>query len=51
MDTVKVVDNIDESIDYINTIHGDSKGWIKKAEISKNKELSQWNYLVGDLLK
>ena len=51
MNTVKVVDNIDESIDYINTIHGDSKGWITKAEISKNKEFSQWHYLVGDLLK
>ena len=51
MDTVKVVDNIDESIDYINTIHGDSKGWITKAEISKNKEFSQWHYLVGDLLR
>ena len=51
MNTVKVVDNIDESIDYINTIHGDSKGWITKAEINKNKEFSQWHYLVGDLLK
>ena len=51
MNTVKVVDNIDESIDYINTIHGDSKGWITKAKINKNKEFSQWHYLVGDLLK
>ena len=51
MNTVKVVDNIDESIEYINTIHGDSKGWITKAEISKKKEFSQWHYLVGDLLK
>lgn len=51
MNTVKVVDNIDESIEYINTIHGDSKRWITKAEISKKKEFSQWHYLVGDLLK
>ena len=51
MNTVKVVDNIDESIDYINTIHGNIKGWITKAEISKNKEFSHWHYLVGDLLK
>ncbi len=26
------VDNIDESIEYIDTIHGESKGWITKAE-------------------
>ncbi|MBQ9071702.1 MAG: DNA-binding response regulator [Bacilli bacterium] len=51
MKALNLVDNTDESIDYINTIHGDSKGWITKAEISKNKEFSQWHYLVGDLLK
>lgn len=45
------VDDIDESIEYIDTIHGESKGWITKAEINKNKEFSQWHYLVGDLLK
>ena len=51
MKALNLVDNTDESIDYINTIHGDSKGWITKAEINKNKEFSQWHYLVGDLLK
>ena len=35
---VKKVDNIDESIEYIDTLHGDSKGWITKAEINKTKE-------------
>ena len=45
------VDDIDESIEYIDTIHRESKGWITKAEINKNKEFSQWHYLVGDLLK
>ena len=49
--TLIKVDDIDESIEYIDTIHGDSKGWITKAEINKNKEFSQWHYLVGDLLK
>ena len=49
--TLIKVDNIDESIEYIDTIHGESKGWITKAEINKNKEFSQWHYLVGDLLK
>lgn len=49
--TLIKVDDIDESIEYIDTIHGDSNGWITKAEINKNKEFSQWHYLVGDLLK
>lgn len=49
--TLIKVDDIDESIEYIDTIHGDSKGWITKAEINKNKEFSQWHYLVVDLLK
>lgn len=49
--TLIKVDDIDESIEYIDTIHGDSKGWITKAEINKNKEFSQWHYLVGDLMK
>ena len=48
---VKSVDNIDDSIEYIDTIHGDSKGWITKAEISKQKEFSQWHYYVEDLIK
>ncbi|HBF7390209.1 TPA: DNA-binding response regulator [Clostridioides difficile] len=49
--TVEVVDNIDESIEYIDRLHGECKGWITKAEISKLKEFSQWHYLVEDLLK
>ena len=49
--TVEVVDNIDESIEYIDTVHGDSKGWITKAEINKFKDFSQWHYRVEDLLK
>jgi hypothetical protein len=49
--TLIKVDDIDESIEYIDTIHGESKGWITKAEINKNKEFSQWHYLVGDLMK
>ena len=49
--TLVKVDNIDESIEYIDTIHGESKGWITKAEISKQREFSQWHYYVEDLLK
>lgn len=48
---VKKVDNIEESIEYIDTLHGESKGWITKAEISKDKEFSQWHYYVEYLLK
>ena len=49
--TLMNVDNIDESIEYIDTIHGESKGWITKAEINKQREFSQWHYHVEDLLK
>ena len=49
--TLVKVDNIDESIEYIDTIHGESEGWITKAEISKQREFSQWHYHVEDLLK
>ena len=49
--TLVKVDKIDESIEYIDTIHGESKGWITKAEISKQREFSQWHYHVEDLLK
>ena len=35
---IKVVDNIEDSIEYIDTLHRDSKGWITKAEINKAKE-------------
>lgn len=48
---VKKVDNIEESIEYIDTLHGESKGWITKAEIIKQREFSQWHYYVEDLLK
>lgn len=49
--TLTKVDNIDDSTDYIGTIHGKSRGWITKAQINKNKEFSQWHYLVEDLIK
>ena len=49
--TLIKVDDIDESIEYIDTIHGESKGWITKAEINKQREFSQWHYHVEDLLK
>ena len=48
---IKVVDNIEDSIEYIDTLHRDSKGWITKAEINKAKEFSQWHYHVEELLK
>ena len=34
---VKKVDNIEESIEYIDTLHGESKGCITKAEIIKQR--------------
>ncbi len=48
--TAKLVDNIEEIIEYIDILHGESKGWITKAEINKSKEFSQWHYHIEDLL-
>ncbi|MEG0022384.1 MAG: DNA-binding response regulator [Bacilli bacterium] len=38
-----------ESQVYINAIHGNSKGWITKAEISKGV-FKQWHYKLNQLL-
>lgn len=37
-----------ESIEYLNIVHGTSKGWITKAEI--NGTYKQWHYKYSDLL-
>lgn len=39
----------DEHISYINSVHGNSKGWITKAE--KNNGYKQWHYHYQELLK
>lgn len=38
-----------EHIEYLNTLHGNSKGWITKAE--KNNDFSQWHYKYKDLVE
>ena len=44
----KVLDK-DEHIGYISSVHGDSKGWITKAE--KNNGYRQWHYHYPELLE
>ena len=43
-------ENLSPSIEYVNIIHGDSKGWITKAKIC-NKEYKQWYYKYKDLIE
>ncbi|AOR24982.1 helix-turn-helix domain-containing protein [Clostridium taeniosporum] len=38
-----------EPIEYLNTVHGTSKGWITRAEISGS--FNQWHYKYNDLVK
>ena len=38
-----------ESILYLNLIHGESKGWITKAEINKGI-FKQWHYKLNELI-
>ena len=43
-------ENLSPSIEYVNIIHGDSKGWITKAKIC-DKEYKQWHYKYKDLIE
>ncbi|MCS6112766.1 DNA-binding response regulator [Clostridium botulinum] len=38
-----------EPIEYLNTVHGTSKGWITRAKISGS--FNQWHYKYNDLVK
>lgn len=38
-----------EPIEYLNTVHGTSKGWITRAEIRGS--FNQWHYKYNDLVK
>ncbi|KFX54739.1 DNA-binding response regulator [Clostridium botulinum] len=38
-----------EPIEYLNTVHGTSKGWITRAEVSSS--FNQWHYKYNDLVK
>lgn len=45
----KVDESNEESLMYINAIHGNSKGWITKAEINGGA-FKQWHYKFNQLL-
>lgn len=45
----KVDESNEESLKYINAIHGNSKGWITKAEINGGA-FKQWHYKFNQLL-
>ena len=40
-----------KQMDYLNCLHGSSKGWITKAEISKEEGFKQWHYRFTELVK
>ncbi|CEK35467.1 DNA-binding response regulator [Paraclostridium sordellii 8483] len=40
-----------DTIAYLEKIHGSSKGWITRAEISNTKSFTQWHYIYKDLIK
>lgn len=39
----------DDTLDYLNLLHGDSKGWITKSEIKNG--YNQWHYRYSELIK
>ena len=40
-----------ENIDYLNSLHGNSQGWITRAEISEEEGFKQWHYRFKELIK
>ena len=40
-----------DTIAYLEKIHGSSKGWITRAEIINTKSFTQWHYIYKDLIK
>ncbi|CEP46376.1 replication protein [[Clostridium] sordellii] len=44
-------DEKNDTIAYLEKIHGNSKGWITRAEISNTKSFTQWHYIYKDLIK
>ena len=39
-----------ENINYLNSLHGSSKGWITKATINKEEGFKQWHYRFKELV-
>ena len=40
-----------ENIDSLNSLHGNSQGWITRAEISEEEGFKQWHYRFKELIK
>ena len=40
-----------ENLDYLNSLHGNSQGWITRAEISEEEGFKQWHYRFKELIK
>ena len=40
-----------ENIDSLNSLHGNSQGWITRAEISEEEGFKQWHYRFKELEK
>ena len=39
-----------ENLEYLNSLHGSSKGWITKATINKEEGFKQWHYRFKELV-
>ena len=40
-----------ENLEYLNSLHGNSQGWITRAEISNEEGFKQWHYRFKELIK
>lgn len=48
---IQLKDEKNDTITYLEKIHGNSKGWITRAEISNTRSFTQWHYIYKDLIK
>ena len=39
-----------ENLDYLNSLHGNSQGWITKATINEEEGFKQWHYRFKELV-
>ena len=51
MEKLKEIEYMSDTEEYLNILHGDTQGWITRAEKSEKDGYRQWHYLFENLKK
>lgn len=51
MEQLKEIEYMNDSEEYLNILHGETQGWITRAEKSEKEGYRQWHYLFENLKK